>query len=267
MTSVNSVSGKKRMSKKERKRRARSVKTTYTYFKNKEKLRALPRLQFRTSEGKVTFLIDTGAVASFLTTKFQNTCKFRDHEIPEEFSAANGIALKLHGSITLQIEICEDVLSHTFLVADVGTNLMGFDFLSEHKLVLLHDPVRLEKYVPQPSRVFTINAVQENVGLSTRKAPYLVDRMCYTVDARVMKETNGRIATQSADDLAELRKDFPYVFRDKDDSMRKKRKPIIRMPIDVVDGYRCSKNYDVPHSLQEHVIMLCLFWKTGKREE
>ena len=35
---------------------------------------------------------------------------------------------------------------------------------------------------------------------------------------------------QSADDLAKLRADFPYVFRDKEDPARCKEKWIVKMP-------------------------------------
>ena len=96
------------------------------------------------------FLVDTGAVASFLTDKFKKAKHFRDHEIPEGFRAANGLALELCGSLTMRLKIASEYMRHTFLVAAVGLNMLGFDFLSAHKLVLLHDLVRLELYVPQP---------------------------------------------------------------------------------------------------------------------
>ena len=75
---------------KERSKSMRSVRTMATapmYFRSRSKLRALRRLEFETSEGKVVFLVDTGAVASFLTDKFKKAKHFRDHEIPEGFRA------------------------------------------------------------------------------------------------------------------------------------------------------------------------------------
>ena len=82
-------------------------------------------------------------------------------------------------------------MRHTFLVAAVGLNMLGFDFLCAHKLVLLHDPVRLELYVPQPERCFNLDYVVNSVGLSTRRAPLLLDRMCNVVDSAIIKEAYG----------------------------------------------------------------------------
>ena len=76
----------------------KSTKTIHTYHRERRGPRDSPRLPIMTSEGRVKFLVDSGAVASFIGKKIRNSERFRDHEIPEEFIAANDMGLTLYGS-------------------------------------------------------------------------------------------------------------------------------------------------------------------------
>ena len=105
----------------------------------------LPRITLRTSVGVVDFLIDTGAIASFLKVSYASMPKFRDDEMPDVFRAANGGALDLRGTLSLAVELNDARYVHQFLVASVTVNILGFDFLSTHQLCLLYK-LRLMAY-------------------------------------------------------------------------------------------------------------------------
>jgi len=103
----------------------------------------LPKFVYSTSEGAVKFLIDTGAVQSFLVKNFRASKNFRARLIPEKFVVANGIELIIYGSLKMKLNISGKSYTHVFLVANVRTNLLGVEFLREHRLSLLWNPTRL----------------------------------------------------------------------------------------------------------------------------
>ncbi|HSL86039.1 MAG TPA: hypothetical protein VK861_03805, partial [Bacteroidales bacterium] len=103
----------------------------------------LPKFVYNTSEGRIRFLVDTGAAQSFLVKSFRKSKNFRPKCIPESFRVANGIALLIYGTIRLKLDISGREYSHTFLVANVKVNLLGVEFQKEHGLSLVWNPPRL----------------------------------------------------------------------------------------------------------------------------
>ena len=103
----------------------------------------LPKFVYSTSEGHIRFLVDTGAVQSFVVKSFCKRPNFRARLIPDKFTVANGIALIIYGSILLRLDIGGKSYKHTFLVANVKVNLLGVEFQRDHNLLLLWDPPRL----------------------------------------------------------------------------------------------------------------------------
>ena len=70
------------------------------------------------------------------------------------------------------------------------------------------------------------------------------------------------IDREAGRDLAKLREEFPYVFRDKVDRNRCKKPPILEMRLEVDEKkYRCSRFYCVLHRLQEHALPILQEWE------
>jgi len=108
----------------------------------------LPKFIFHTSEGNIRFLVDSGAVQSFVTKNFRASPNFKSRILPDTYTVANGVALIIYGSIELKIEIASKIYRHVFLVANVKVNLLGVEFQRDYRLSLLWDPPRLAEAFP-----------------------------------------------------------------------------------------------------------------------
>ena len=73
----------------------------------------------------------------------------------QEYVAADDTPLRVHGIVNLQVMIANRPYDIGFLVADVTSNLLGYDTLFENDLVLFHRPLRLypAHLCPTPSNL------------------------------------------------------------------------------------------------------------------
>ena len=57
-----------------------------------------------------------------------------------EYVAANGDIITTFWSIRLEVMICNLRYAAEFIVADVNVNIIGYDVLLHHDLILFHQP-------------------------------------------------------------------------------------------------------------------------------
>ena len=98
----------------------------------------------------VSLLIDSGSIASILSREFRHLVVNRQEK--RHLLAVNGTPITVFGSISVTIHIDGRPYTHSFLVADVGCSILGYDFLSQNSITISTSPLRLiSKYTP-PSK-------------------------------------------------------------------------------------------------------------------
>ena len=114
---------------------------------NNTSLEGLPIVELDTHVGPAKFLVDSGACKSFITTGFyelvQENLQLLELEEDREYVTANGDAIIARGKVFLTIVLHNDAYAAEFIVADVSTNIIGYDVLEQHDLLLFHHPPRL----------------------------------------------------------------------------------------------------------------------------
>ena len=107
----------------------------------------LPIIELDISLLQTRFLIDTGACASFVTKQFYDLykehLKLNTSKPRRQFVTANGETIDVIGEVTFAVILRDTQYPVTFIVADITTNIIGYNLLRQHDLVLLHNPTRL----------------------------------------------------------------------------------------------------------------------------
>ena len=220
--------------------------------------RRSPRLTVQTSLGPVVFLVDTGAVNSFLSRDYISYAKHR--RINGRFRTANGEPLQTLGVVSLQLFVGYSCYKQDFVVANMSTNLIGFDFLEENRLVLLYDPVRL---IPQDSliapRVTTFHAsscsmscyvdedpflaVEEGYREEISNASYFSNEAYCVVPHDKISKLAEQISLNASVDVAKFRKKFPPLFGDEPQTGRKILDTGVRCVIQLNGKYTLKRKY------------------------
>ena len=82
----------------------------------------------------ISLLIDSGSIASILSREFRHHVVNRQEK--RHLLAVNGTPISVFGSIPVTIHIDGRPYTHSFLVADVGCSILGYDFLSHNGITI-----------------------------------------------------------------------------------------------------------------------------------
>ena len=87
----------------------------------------------------ISLLIDSGYIASIFSREFRHIVLNRQEK--RHLLAVNGTPISVCGSIPVTIHIDGSPYTHSFLVADVGCSILGYDFLSHHGITICTSPL------------------------------------------------------------------------------------------------------------------------------
>ena len=149
----------------------------------------------RDSLNKRNWLIDGGAFISLVPPSFAQRAKGPNGR---KLTAANGTAIDCFGEINLKIQLGSRAFTHTVLVADVKTSLLGADFLANHALA----PNHRDKTLIDLSSAPLITTLDAQIGSSPHYN--VVNNEC---DANLISHVSAPANT--TDPYAELLGKFP----------------------------------------------------------
>ena len=203
----------------------------------------------------MSFLVDTGAVHSFVRSEFADHPDFRDEYKDLRYYMANNDSFSVLGTIRFSVVIEDKEYKKRFLVANVVTNLLGFDFLRKYNMVLLHNPLRLrgaQHLTISQDVVSNPNPTQVPLG---RELPAGVPRECFVVrNPAELSHVRDDVATRRTCMMAKLREKFPYLFGEPNLPARKPLKSHgVEMTIELTGTYLPRYHYPVPGHYKERV--------------
>ena len=104
----------------------------------------LPKINIKAGKDTILFLIDSGAAVSVLVKEFESHPKFEACSVPAvRLVTANSGTITSVGHITLTLDIRGKLYEQFFVVANVRSNIIGWDFMDYYKMALFTNPPRL----------------------------------------------------------------------------------------------------------------------------
>ena len=97
----------------------------------------LPFVSCTIAGEKDYFLVDSGSTFSVLSVTYKRLLKDNPKTVHPPFVAVNGSSVQIFGSLHTDITYRRIKFTHTFYVASVLHNLLGFDFQVANNLILV----------------------------------------------------------------------------------------------------------------------------------
>jgi len=152
----------------------------------------------------VNFLIDSGSSVCVLTLAFEKHPAFEPCTVPAvALLTADARSIKTTGHLSVPVSVEGRAYAVDFVVADVKSNILGANFLLQHKLALLMNPVRLipEAELQLAERVNTLHPA------SSRLAERVNALQAASADLQL-----GVVSPTIDDFFRRMRERYPSVF-------------------------------------------------------
>ena len=159
----------------------------------------LPYINMFIEGVQVPFLIDTGASVSCLDRSFQSHPAFIQCTNPySTLLGADDSPIRIWGHVLFRLMIVDEVVVHQFLVADIAKCVLGYDFITLHRITILSNPTRL---------------LTQAQAKSTTESLSLCKPTLSSIEYEALPTVHlGVVSTQTQSFMRAMRDKYPLVF-------------------------------------------------------